>query len=206
MSKLTHILSYKRVQVYLHWTVLVLGTILLLYAIRHPAETLTGLFCYLGMFFIHELGHTVAAHRRHLHVFEIRIYPIFAITEYEQPGTAFDQSIVAWGGVLAQFVVAVPIIAYLSVFGYTSFEPLNAAIAILGPLSFVIACLNLLPAPPLDGETAWRIVPLWFHRMRFRREMRNPKLPRLFEDQPRNNPRSRNESKLFEFPGSNRRG
>jgi Zn-dependent protease len=52
------------------------------------------------------------------------------------------------------------------VFGYTRFEPLNAALAILGGVSLVVAVFNLLAVPPLDGSTAWGIVPELIERTR----------------------------------------
>ena len=71
---------------------------------------------------------------------------------------------IAWGGVLAQFAVAVPIAVYLAVFGYTPFEPVNAVLAILCPLSLGQALFNLIPVAPLDGSKAWGLFPLLLRR------------------------------------------
>jgi Zn-dependent protease len=79
-----------------------------------------------------------------------------------------DDCIIAWAGVVAQAIVAVPIIVVVSIFGNTRVEPLNAALAIWGFFSFGTAIFNLLPVPPLDGARAWRIVPLAIGRV-FRR-------------------------------------
>ncbi|HLJ86468.1 MAG TPA: site-2 protease family protein [Candidatus Angelobacter sp.] len=51
-------------------------------------------------------------------------------------------------------------------FGYTRFEPVNAILAILGFYNLAIAAFNLIPASPLDGAIAWKIVPELFRRQR----------------------------------------
>lgn len=67
---------------------------------------------------------------------------------------------------LAQAVVAAPLVAWVAVFGYTRFEALNMLFVILGFFSLGVAVLNLLPVPPLDGATAWGIFPALLARRR----------------------------------------
>jgi len=43
---------------------------------------------------------------------------------------------------------------------------------ILGYYSLLVVILNLIPAPGLDGHTAWRVVPLLLARMRARSQVR----------------------------------
>jgi Zn-dependent protease len=83
-----------------------------------------------------------------------------------EPYVQFDEVVVAWGGVLAQLVVALPLVAYVAVFGPTPYEPLNAVFAILGFFSLALAIFNLIPVRPLDGRRAWAILP---HLLRRRR-------------------------------------
>ena len=78
--------------------------------------------------------------------------------------SADAEAVIAWGGVLAQFVVAVPIAVYLAVFGYTPFAPVNAVLAILSPLSLGQALFNLIPVALLDGSRAWGLFPLLLRR------------------------------------------
>jgi Zn-dependent protease len=70
------------------------------------------------------------------------------------------------GGVIAQALVALPLIAWVKFFGYTRFEPINVVLALLGFFSAGIALFNLLPIPPLDGATAWAIIPEAIKRTR----------------------------------------
>ena len=116
----------------------------------------------------------IAAQRLGTHVREIRLYPIFGLCFFDPPWSKFDHYVIAWGGVLAQAVVAIPLVLYSSFFGFTRFDALNAVIAIFGGYSLVVAVFNLLPAGRLDGAIAWSIVPEFFRRLR----QRSPKKSR----------------------------
>ena len=97
------------VGVYLHWTVLLIAIIILLNVIRHPLTSLLGLMAYLGVLLIHESGHLIAAQRMHCKVFSIELYPIFGFCRFETPWSRFDHCVIAWGGVIAQALVAAPL-------------------------------------------------------------------------------------------------
>jgi Zn-dependent protease len=97
------------------------------------------------------------------------IYPIFGLASFEAPDSRIDRALIAWGGVLAQAMVAVPLTVYIMIAGYTPYEPLNAVLAILGGYSLLVAAFNLLPIRPLDGSKAWDIIPAWFEQRRLRR-------------------------------------
>jgi Zn-dependent protease len=129
---------------------------------------------YLAMIVIHEMGHAMVARNRGCHVRVIEIYPIFGVCRFEHPSSPFDSALIAWGGAVAQFVVAAPLATYVLAGGYRGFEPLNAVLAILGFLSPGIALFNLLPIAGLDGRRAWTLVPLLRAR---RRELREPRRP-----------------------------
>jgi membrane-associated protease RseP (regulator of RpoE activity) len=170
VDRLTLIMLINRVDLYVHWSVFLIAAIMLSNAVRQPLVTLVGLVCYLSVLFIHECGHMIAARRKGCEVESIKIYPIFAITSFQTPWSRFDHCVIAWGGVVAQAVIAIPVVAWIAVFGYTPFEPVNAALAILGPFSLGIAAFNLWPAAPLDGAIAWGLIPESIKRLRMRRD------------------------------------
>jgi len=72
------VMRVKGVDVNVHWSVFVVGAIILLNAGRKPVLTLVGLLCYLSVLLIHEIGHLVAAQRRGSQVLEIRLYRFMA--------------------------------------------------------------------------------------------------------------------------------
>jgi len=94
----------------------------------------------------------VAAHRKGCWVTSIELYPIWGITRFSEPYSRYDHYVIAWGGILAQAIVAIPLVAWVEIFGFTPFAPLNAALAILGFFSISMAAFNLLPIRPLDGS------------------------------------------------------
>lgn len=165
-AALTKIMRIRGVDVYVHWTVFLVALLMLLNAGRKPVMTLTGLLSFLTLLLLHESGHMIAAQHLRTHVREIRLYPIFGLCFFDPPWSRFDHCVIAWGGVLAQAVIAVPLVMWTAFFGYTRFEALNAVLAILGAYSLLVAAFNLLPVGRLDGAMAWFIFPEIFRRLR----------------------------------------
>jgi membrane-associated protease RseP (regulator of RpoE activity) len=129
-------------------------------------KTVAAWTAYFAVILIHECGHMVFAQRKGYQVLAIELYPILGFCRYQEPWSRYDSALIAWGGVAAQAVVAVPIVAWVTVFGFTRFDALNVAMGILGYYSLVIAMLNLIPVPPLDGAKAWFLIPELVKRFR----------------------------------------
>jgi hypothetical protein len=103
------VMEIKRVKVFVHWSVLLLGAIILLGAVEDPLLAFTVLASYYGVILVYECGHMFAALRRGSNVFSIELYPIWGITHFTVPYSRFDHCVIAWGGVAAQAVVGVPL-------------------------------------------------------------------------------------------------
>jgi len=159
MKAFSEVMEINRVKVYVHWSVIALSALFLIGAIERPREILAALISYYGVILLHECGHMVAAQRKRCHVNWIRLYPILGLVSYDQPYSKYDQAVIAWGGIVAQSLIAIPIVIYLSIFGYTRFVTLNVALGIWGYMSVEMILFNLVPVPPLDGATAWQIIP-----------------------------------------------
>jgi Zn-dependent protease len=164
IGKLTEVMRVSGAPVYVHWSLLVIGALILLGAYEKPAETLTAWACFFGVLLIHESGHLFAARGLGYYVNSIVLYPFWGCTNFQAPRSRFDHAVIAWGGVAAQAIVAVPAIAWLKFFGYTRFDPLNVALGILGYYSIFVAAFNLIPVAPLDGAVAWRLIPALLKR------------------------------------------
>lgn len=169
-DKFTEVVRFASAPVYIHWSVLVISAVILAGAVKFPLLNLVGLVSWLGVILLHESGHMFVAHKRGCDVETIYLYPILGLTRYSRPWSEFDHCLIAWGGVLAQAIVFVPVIISIAVFGYTRLQVLNAALAIWGPFSLGVAVFNLFPIPGLDGWTAWRIVPLAITRVLVRKK------------------------------------
>ncbi len=164
LSKLVEVMEINRVKVFFHWSVLLLGAIIMLEALEDPLLAFVVLASYFGVILIHECGHMIAAQRKRCAVWSIELYPLWGITRFDEPYSRIDLCVIVWGGVVAQAIVAVPLVAWVEVFGFTRFQTVNAILAILGFFSLSIAAFNLLPIPPLDGAIAWRLLPALFKR------------------------------------------
>jgi Zn-dependent protease len=158
-DKLTRVGNIRGVDTYIHWSVFLVAAIILAGVLRQPGLTLLGLTAYWGVLLIHETGHLIAAQRLGCPVFSIELYAIFGVTRFGTPWSRVDHCLIAWSGVFAQSVIAIPIVIWVAMFGYTRFEPVNMVFVILGFFSLAVAVLNLIPVSPLDGATAWGIFP-----------------------------------------------
>jgi Zn-dependent protease len=125
------------------------------------------------MLLVHELGHQVVAQRLGYHVEAIRIYPIHGTCHFEAPRSRLHEALVAWGGPLAQFLVAAPLAVFVILRGPTRIEPIDAVLAILGFFAPIVAIINLIPVAPLDGRKAWPLVSIAWERIRYRQRYRD---------------------------------
>jgi membrane-associated protease RseP (regulator of RpoE activity) len=168
LNKLFEVMEIKGVRVFAHWSVLLLGAVILMGVREQPMLAVTVLASYYGVILIHECGHMIAAQRKGCRVWSIELYPIWGITRFNRPYSYFDDCVIAWGGVVAQAIVAVPLLLWVEMFGYARFQAVNAILTILGFFSLSVAVFNLLPIRPLDGAVAWGLLPAWFKRARTR--------------------------------------
>ena len=156
-------------RLHLHWTAIGLAAFLLLRMIGQPAQALAAVACYFGVILLHEIGHAAMARRLGYRAPDIRLSFIHGVCEIDGPDSHRDDVFIAWGGVLAQLAVAVPLIALEQVHGVMR-QPLAAiVIAGFGNFSLLVVLLNLMPIRGLDGAKAWGIVPLLWRDMRGRR-------------------------------------
>jgi len=173
LEKLSRVMRIKGVDVYIHWSVFAVAGLILLGATQWSLMlSLVEIASYLSVLFIHECGHLIAAQRLGCKVYSIKLYPIYGLTDFQTPWSRFDHCVIAWGGVLAQAVVALPFVAYVALFGYTHVGIVNAVLVILGFYSLAVAVINLIPVAPFDGAIAWGIVPEVIRRVRTRRSER----------------------------------
>ncbi len=154
------------VPIRVHWTVPLLAIVAMIAGWRELAVISALVAGYVAMLVIHELGHHIVATRRRHRVFSIEIYPFHGECRYEQARSPWDRALIAWGGVIAQALVALPCMIVLKTDFIPSMGALNAALWVLAAPSLTIAALNLLPIAPLDGRDAWTILPLALKRRR----------------------------------------
>lgn len=172
VGRLTRVTKVCGVDVWVHWSIFAIAILILAGAVRKPVTSLIGMAAYLALLIVHESGHLIVARRRGYQAFSMALYPIFGLARFEAPDSRIDRALIAWGGVLAQSVVAVPLTLYVVLTGYTRFEAVNAVLVILGSYSLLVAAFNLLPVHPLDGSKAWDVIPAWLQERRVRKAKR----------------------------------
>ena len=155
--------------VYAHWSVLVAVAVVGFLSFNSPVHAAVAIACYLSIIWIHELGHAYVARRLGYDVLAVRIAFLHGACECEAPRTPWDEVLVAWGGVVAQLLVATAVLLVAVVVGDRDLYYFGPVVAFLGYVNLLIALVNLAPSPGLDGAIAWRIVPLLLRRYRARR-------------------------------------
>lgn len=156
-------------RLYLHWTALGLAAYVLLRMIRQPAEALAAIACYFGVILLHEVGHAAMARRLGYEAPVIRLSFLHGVCEIDGPESRRDAIAIAWGGVLAQLAIAVPLVALEQVHGMMARPFVAIVIGAFGNFSLLLVLLNLMPIRGLDGATAWGIVPQAWRDLRDRR-------------------------------------
>lgn len=154
--------------VYVHWSVVLIGTALFVGSIQTPFLAFEWLATYLAIIWIHEAGHAYVAKRFGYRAREIYLSFIHGLCVCEAPYHEKNASRLAWGGVLAQLALALPLIVISLIFGDNQPAAVRVLTTNLGYYNFFIACLNLIPAKGFDGEKAWHLIPIYFRELRAR--------------------------------------
>src|SRR5947208_15701573 len=92
LKRLTEVMQIRGVRVYAHWSVLLIGTLILFGAIERPAETLAAWTAYFSVILIHECGHMIAAHGKGHHVSAIELYPSYGSACARQTWSRYDDA------------------------------------------------------------------------------------------------------------------
>jgi len=144
---------------HVHLSVVVALVVVALSATESPAFAFTTLVSLITLVLLHEFGHAAIAHHFGYRVQSIWFSLVHGRCVVDAPADAWERCLIAWGGVLAQLILAIPLVVL-----DWSLHPapwiLGPIVLILGYWSLVLVVLNLVPSGSLDGATAWRIIPL----------------------------------------------
>lgn len=151
------------------WTVYLACAIWVAVSFRQPIHAALLVLSYLSIMLIHEAGHALVARRLGCTVHEIYLGIFHGHCLIDAPATIRDECLIAWGGVLAQLLVAVPLIIIARIGEGYDIGILNLPATYLGYFSVFVAAFNLLPISNLDGAKAWRLVPIYWRQSRTRK-------------------------------------
>lgn len=148
-------------RLHIHWSALVAAGVALGAFIRQPLHALMLVTCYFGVILLHEAGHALVARRLGYKATDIYLTFIHGLCQIdEHPDTLREHAMIAWGGVLLQFLVAIPLIVIGQAVPQGAAPLFSIVVAVMGFMSLFVACFNLTPAPGLDGDVAWRLIPI----------------------------------------------
>jgi len=147
-------------KVYVHWSAFLIMGIILAACFRHPIIGIVSIFSYFLLIYLHEIGHAYFAKRLGCRPLYINIFFLHGHCYYQQPEFRKHDCIIAWGGVVAQLVVAIPLIILAITTDLTDVPGMTPVVVILGYLSVFIAAINLTPKEPADGSKAWSLFPI----------------------------------------------
>jgi len=146
--------------VHVNWAVLIAIGVLLVYSQGEGLQAITLILSYLGILFIHESGHALVANYLGYRPLNIYVGIFHGLCEYCLPYSRKHNAIIAWGGVLAQLAIAIPLIVLGQTTNISQLPGVGTVIVFLGYISAMVAFVNLAPSPALDGGKAWALIPI----------------------------------------------
>ncbi len=116
---------------------------------------------------VHELGHAVLVRAYRLPLQAIEVHGMGGVCRYSGRPSPVAQSVIAWGGVLAQGLVFGGTIAWLFFVGRPQSYFVQELFMVFLQYNLIMIALNLLPVSVLDGKEAWQLpMRLWRKRPR----------------------------------------
>ncbi len=153
---------------HIHWAALIAAGIMFGVMIRQPLDAALVVLSYFGVILLHEAGHALIAKKLGCRPSNIYLGIIHGLCEYQLPDSLKEDAMIAWGGVLAQAAVFVPLIVLSQTTALATVPFFGIPIALFGYMSLLVALLNLLPGRGLDGHLAWRLIPILLRESRQR--------------------------------------
>jgi Zn-dependent protease len=126
---------------------------------------------------VHELGHALLFRRFRLPVIGITLHGAGGECASTGWATPVQESIVAWGGVLAQLGLFTVVTALAELGVWPEDASGRELYSVLAVLNVVLVVINLVPLGRLDGARAWRL--LWFAYLGLKRAWLARRLGRL---------------------------
>jgi Zn-dependent protease len=122
---------------------------------------------------LHELGHALMVKRYRLKMGSIDLDGAGGSCRWVGNATERQRAAIAWGGLVAQALVALGTVAVTRALGHPASALGRQLVEALTAINLWLLAINLLPIPPLDGAEAWSL---------FRR--RPPPRPRVRASEP----------------------
>ena len=120
---------------------------------------------YLGLILVHELGHAATVLLCRARVVGIDLDGAGGLCHWRGDPTSIQRALIAWGGVIGQFIAGLFALALDLAFGPFFNEYASQVFNVFTRVSLFLAAYNLIPVRHLDGVEAWKIVPIVRERL-----------------------------------------
>jgi Zn-dependent protease len=164
-------------EVFVHWTALPCALIPVFPLANGPLEVAICAVLVLLLIFIHEIGHAFVAKKLGYQPTTIILKDIHGYCSYEflkNSNIEKDEAKIAWGGVLAQLTVAIPLILVATTTSLLNTKTMTPVVVIFGYYSVLMVIINLLPIKTLDGSKAWKLFGIWWAERKTKVTLESP--------------------------------
>jgi stage IV sporulation protein FB len=145
----------------LHWT-LPLGALVMSRFTFVPAYWLG----FVLLILIHELGHALVVLRYRLGLVEIVVHGVGGYCSHDPARSRWQESAIAWGGVLGQLTALAVTGLLLLLLGRPSNVHTAQLAYVFTETNLFLIAINLIPIEPLDGRKAWPLVGMIWAKLR----------------------------------------
>ena len=136
-----------------HWSLVFLIFLLGGPANPHPVRWGAVVFLILA----HEYGHALVARWTGALPFSIELHGFGGLCRWDGHVSPIGRACIAWGGIWAQAIILISAIVIGAVFEPPETTLLGQILLVFVVSNFIMAALNLIPIPPLDGAEAWML-------------------------------------------------
>jgi Zn-dependent protease len=169
-----------RIPVSMHWTVL-LGFPWLYLWLNDALAALIGFAAYCVLLIAHEFGHVALCRLRRVDVHSITFNGYHGETAHGFVRRPSDGILIAWGGVGAQAIILAAAFAAEQwlprLVSPALFYLMAPVLMVFTRWNIFLMIIALLPLGPMDGSTAWQVIPLI--RRSLKRQRSSGKVVRL---------------------------
>jgi len=158
-----HLFEISGVPVLVHWSLLAGAALLALLVKFDLSATLVLSFGYVVLIGIHEAAHAVAARSLGLRVFSVTVSGVGGLCRFQSPASYGAAFLITSAGLLAQGILLVSAVVYITLFGVPSSPNGTYLVATFTYVNGALIVLNLIPEKPrrsrigTDGYLLWKL-------------------------------------------------
>jgi Zn-dependent protease len=145
------------IPLFIHWSFPVGGLLVVAFlGDFSPATVLSAIAAYTTLIAVHELGHAAFARRAGVEVHALVVTATGGMCFCDDPPTAFDQLLIASGGLLAQLAVFLLTLGFVALSGDITSPIANGFVVVFTLFNAIFFLGNLIPYRYNDGSMIFK--------------------------------------------------